>query len=154
PVDALGGGRSGDHWVCSIGQPDGQVRDEVALPTREPCRSCRSVRPVDRQGAPPATAEGDRARHGFEREPDLWRARRQRLQPAFGLHLLSNGRGSHAGPSPPTPPAFSATRRPLTLISAQPPNAPAAMAKRPSSPDEAQKRNGPGTRPHSVRKRL
>jgi len=34
---------------------------------------CRSARPVDRQGTPPATAEEDCARHGFEREPDLRR---------------------------------------------------------------------------------
>jgi hypothetical protein len=35
--------------------------------------------PVDRQGAHAATAEDRRARHGFEREPDLLRPGRQRL---------------------------------------------------------------------------
>jgi hypothetical protein len=43
---------------------------------------------VDRQGAPAATAQDHRARRGFEREPDLWRAGRQRLQRPFRLHLL------------------------------------------------------------------
>ena len=38
----------------------------------KPCRSCRSARPVDRQSAPATTAKDRRARHGFEREPDLW----------------------------------------------------------------------------------
>ena len=46
---------------------------------REPCRSRRSARPVGRQGAPTATAEDHRARHGFERKPNLRRAGRQRL---------------------------------------------------------------------------
>src|SRR5271163_2090019 len=36
-----------------------------------------------------ASAAGHRARHGFEREPDLWRTGRQRLQRPFPLHLLS-----------------------------------------------------------------
>ena len=63
--DALGRRRTGDRRVCSFGQPDGQVRDEVAEPSREPCCSRRSFRPMDRQGAPPATAEDHRARHGF-----------------------------------------------------------------------------------------
>src|SRR5713226_1518099 len=35
-----------------------------------------------------ATAEDHRARHGFEREPDLRRTGRQRLQRALRLHLL------------------------------------------------------------------
>src|SRR6202035_1671954 len=37
-----------------------------------------------------APDENRRARHGFEREPDLWRAGRQRLQRSFRLHLLSS----------------------------------------------------------------
>ena len=32
----------------------------------------RSVRSVDRQSAPAATAEDRHTRHGFERKPDLW----------------------------------------------------------------------------------
>src|SRR6185312_5546074 len=35
----------------------GVLRDKVAEPTREPYRSCRSARSVDRQGAPPARAK-------------------------------------------------------------------------------------------------
>src|SRR6266404_6119237 len=35
---------------------------------------------LDRQGARAAPAEDRRARHGFEREPDLWRTGGQRLQ--------------------------------------------------------------------------
>ena len=53
-------------------RPDGPLRDEVAEPAREPCRAHRSAWPVDRQGAPATTAEDYRARHGFERKPDLW----------------------------------------------------------------------------------
>src|SRR5215471_4383027 len=78
-----------DHRLCRLGQPDGPPRDEVAEPGREPWRPCRSARPMDRQGAPTATAEDHRARHGFERKPDLWRPGRQRLQRPFRLHLLS-----------------------------------------------------------------
>src|ERR1700730_14544742 len=48
-----------------------------------------SISPVDRQGAPATTAEDHRARHGFEREPDLWRAGRQRLQRPLRLSLLA-----------------------------------------------------------------
>jgi hypothetical protein len=39
--------------------------------------------------APAATAQDRRARHGFEREPDLWRTGRKRLQRALRLHVLS-----------------------------------------------------------------
>jgi hypothetical protein len=42
-----------------FGQPDGPLRDEVAEPARQPCRSLRSAWPVDRSGAPAATAEED-----------------------------------------------------------------------------------------------
>jgi hypothetical protein len=35
-----------------------------------------------------ATAQDHRARHGFERKPDLWRAGGQRLQRTFRLYLL------------------------------------------------------------------
>jgi hypothetical protein len=64
---------------CRLGEPDGPVRDEMAEPAREPRRSRRSARPVDRQGAHAATAEDRCARHGFERKPNLRRAGRQRL---------------------------------------------------------------------------
>jgi hypothetical protein len=57
----------------------GRFETKVAEPAREPRRSRRSARPVDRQGAHAATAEGRRARHGFERKPNLRRAGRQRL---------------------------------------------------------------------------
>jgi hypothetical protein len=39
---------------------------------------------LDRHGAPPATAEDDRARHGFEREPDLRRAEGSAYNGHFG----------------------------------------------------------------------
>jgi hypothetical protein len=48
-----------DHRLCRFGQPDGPLRDEVAEPARQPCRSLRSAWPVDRSGAPAATAEED-----------------------------------------------------------------------------------------------
>jgi hypothetical protein len=41
----------------SLGQPDGSLRDEVAEPPRQPCRARRPAWPVDRQGAPAATAD-------------------------------------------------------------------------------------------------
>src|SRR5438067_1882881 len=72
PGDALGRRRPSDRRLCRFRHPDGPLRDQVALPVGEPCRACRSSRPVDRQGAPAATAEDDRARHGFERKSDLW----------------------------------------------------------------------------------
>src|SRR5262249_10207569 len=40
--------------------------------------------------APAATAEEDRARHEFERKPDLRRAGRRRQQRPLLLHLLSS----------------------------------------------------------------
>ena len=49
----------------------GRFETEWLAQARESRRSRRSVRPVDRQRAAAATAEDDRARHGFEREPDL-----------------------------------------------------------------------------------
>jgi Transposase DDE domain group 1 len=52
-------------------------------------RARRSARPVDRQGTSATPAEGDCARHGLEREPDLWRAGGQCVQWPFRLHLLS-----------------------------------------------------------------
>src|SRR3954470_175677 len=60
----------------------------MAEPAREPYRARRSVRSVDRQGAPVATAEDRHTRYGFERKPDLRRTGRQRLQRPFRLHLL------------------------------------------------------------------
>jgi len=87
-ADALGSWRPRDRRVCRLYQPDAPLRDGVADPAREPHCSCRSARPVDRQGAHAPTAADNRARHGFEREPDLRRAGRQRLQRAFRLHLL------------------------------------------------------------------
>jgi hypothetical protein len=95
--DALGGRRPGDHQVSRLGQPDGPFRDEVAVPTREPCRFRRSAQPVDRQDARAATAEGHRARHSFEREPDLRRAGRPRLQRPFRLHPLPPAVRVHMG---------------------------------------------------------
>ena len=42
---------------------------------------------MDRRGTQASSATGRRARHGFERKPDLRRTGRQRLQWAFRLHL-------------------------------------------------------------------
>ena len=66
----------------------GRFETQWLAAAREPCRARRSARPVDRHGARSATAERHRARHGFEREPDLRRAGRQRLERPFRLHLL------------------------------------------------------------------
>src|SRR5262249_29343814 len=70
-------------------ESDGALRDAMARGAQELRCSCRSVWPVDRQGAPAATAEEDRARHGFKREPDPRRAGDERLERPLRLHLLS-----------------------------------------------------------------
>ena len=57
---------------------------------RKPVCYCRFVRPVDRPCARSPPAEKHRARHGFEREPDPWRAGDERLERALRLHLLSS----------------------------------------------------------------
>src|ERR1700724_1970474 len=44
---------------------------------------------MDRPCSWPASAERHRARHGFERQPDPWRAGDERLEWALCLHLLS-----------------------------------------------------------------
>src|SRR5262245_30876190 len=62
----------------------------MARGTREPLCYCRFVRPVDRPCARSPPAEKHRARHGFEREPDPWRAGDERLERALRLHLLSS----------------------------------------------------------------
>src|SRR5499426_3626229 len=51
--------------------------------------SCRPAWPVDRPCAWPKAAAWHRARHGFEREPDPWRAGEERLERPLRLHLLS-----------------------------------------------------------------
>src|SRR5215468_2055641 len=58
--------------------------------TCEPLCSCRLVWPVDRPCARPPPAKGHCARHGFEREPNPWRAGDERLERALRLHLLSS----------------------------------------------------------------
>ena len=58
-------------------------------PARTLCY-CRFVRLVDRPCARSPPAEKHRARHGFEREPDPWRAGDERLERALRLHLLSS----------------------------------------------------------------
>jgi hypothetical protein len=80
----VGSGASPAKWAAS--------RDEVA-PAQKSFRADRSSRSVDRQSASAANAEADRFRHGFEREPDPWRAGRQRVQWRFRLHLLSTSVG-------------------------------------------------------------
>src|SRR5712691_7796785 len=86
--DALGGRRRCTDGSGCLGQPDGALRDRVAGAAREPRHPRQSAWGLDRYGAHAATAEDDRARHGFEREPDLWRTGRQRLQWPFRLYLL------------------------------------------------------------------
>ena len=86
---ALGGRRPGDRRDGCIGQPDGPLRQRVADPAKEPRRPCRFDWPVDRHRAQAAPAEDRRTRHGFEREPDLWRAGGERLQRSLQLHVLS-----------------------------------------------------------------
>src|SRR5262249_56190974 len=90
--------RSGDALDCrrqsgaeerGFAESDGALRDAMARGAQELRCSCRSVWPVDRQGAPAATAEEDRARHGFKREPDPRRAGDERLERPLRLHLLS-----------------------------------------------------------------
>jgi len=50
----------------------------------ENLRPCRSSRPVDRERSPVAASTDYRARHGFEREPDLRRAGGRRYNGHFG----------------------------------------------------------------------
>src|SRR5260221_5954847 len=85
------------RWVVGGGAPMGRAASasqmgrfetEWARTAGEPRRAIRSAWGLDRHREPAATAEDDRARHGFEREPDVRRAGRQRLQRPFRLHLL------------------------------------------------------------------
>src|SRR5580692_1942182 len=89
PANALDGRRRGANGPGYLGQPDGPLRDRVAGAAGEPRCPRRPAWPVDRRGAPAAPAEGYRAGHGFEREPDLRRTGGQRLQRPFRVHLLS-----------------------------------------------------------------
>src|SRR6266446_1097145 len=66
----------------------GALRDRMAGAAGDPRCPRRSAWRLDRHRAPAATAEDHRARHGFEREPDLRRTGGQRLQRALRLHLL------------------------------------------------------------------
>ena len=66
--------RQGGSGLCGFAEPDGALRNAMARGTREPFCSCRLVRPVDRSCARSKAAPGHHARHGFEREPDPWRA--------------------------------------------------------------------------------
>src|SRR6516165_5966406 len=82
--------RQGGSGLCGFTEPDGPLRDAMARGTREPLCYFRFVRPVDRPCARSPPAEKHRARHGFEREPDPWRAGDERLERALRLHLLSS----------------------------------------------------------------
>src|SRR5215813_6527711 len=68
---------------------DAERLHSVARGTCEPLCSCRLVRPVDRPRARPPPAKGHCARHGFEREPNPWRAGDERLERSLRLYLLS-----------------------------------------------------------------
>src|SRR5215475_4091375 len=81
--------RQGGSGLCGFTEPDGPLREAMACGTREPLCYCRFVRPVDRPCARSPPAEKHRARHGFEREPDPWRAGDERLERALCLCLLS-----------------------------------------------------------------
>src|SRR5712664_2218391 len=76
------GGRAPMGQAASASQ-NGSLRDRVADPAGKPRCCRRSAWPVDRHRAPAPTTEDRRARHGFERKPDLWRPGRQRLQRPF-----------------------------------------------------------------------
>src|SRR5262249_8350394 len=71
-------------------EPVGPLGNSGAHGTCDPLCSGRLVRPVDRPCARSPPAEKHRARHGFEREPDPWRAGDERLERALRLHLLSS----------------------------------------------------------------
>src|SRR5262245_10251770 len=79
------GGKAAQGCAAS---PSQMGRDAMARGTREPLCYCRFVRPVDRPCARSPPAEKHRARHGFERKPDPWRAGDERLERALRLHLL------------------------------------------------------------------
>src|SRR6266403_4973619 len=69
-------------------ESDGAFRDALADGAEEPLGARRSIRPMDRSGPWPPSAEGRRARHGFERQPDPWRAGVERVERPLRLHLL------------------------------------------------------------------
>src|SRR5258705_4667580 len=75
---------------CGFAKPDWPFRDAVACSICEPLCCWRFVRPVDRYRPWSSSAERHLARHGFEREPDAWRAREQHVERPLRLHLLSS----------------------------------------------------------------
>src|SRR5262249_40458918 len=70
-------------------QSDGALRDAMARGAPALRCSCPSLWPVDRPCARPKATPWHRARHGFKREPDPWRAGEERLERPLRLHLLS-----------------------------------------------------------------
>src|SRR5262249_35759135 len=88
PVRWIVGGKAAQRSAASPGS-DGALRDAMARGAQELRCSCRPVWPVDRPCAWPKAAAWHRARHGFEREPDPWRAGEERLERPLRLHLLS-----------------------------------------------------------------
>src|SRR3712207_5645707 len=72
-----------------VNQPDGPLRNRGPDPRSKPVRARRPVWALDRPRACSSPGEGDRAGHGLQREPDLWRAGRECLQRPLRLHLLS-----------------------------------------------------------------
>ena len=79
---------TGRQWVGCLGQPDGPLRDEVAGTAGEPRRP-RSAGRVDRRGAQAAATEDHRARHGFERKPDLGEQEGSAYNEYFGCTCLT-----------------------------------------------------------------
>jgi hypothetical protein len=63
--DALDRRRQSSSEVSGIAEPDGVLRDQVARSGKEPIRSRRGT--MDRSHSCSPSADGHRARHGFER---------------------------------------------------------------------------------------
>jgi Transposase DDE domain group 1 len=75
---------------CAASASRWAFRDSLAHGRKEPVRAHRSFRSMDRPRSRSPSAEGRRSRHGFERQPDPWRTRDERLERALRMHLLSS----------------------------------------------------------------
>ncbi len=81
------GGKAAQGLAASPSQM-GRFETPVARGICQPLCSFRFVRPVDRPCAWPPPTKRHRARHGFERQPDPWRAGDKRLEWPLPMHLL------------------------------------------------------------------
>jgi hypothetical protein len=77
-------------WLGEAARPCAALPPMIQLARGicQPLCSFRFVRPVDRPCAWPPPTERHRARHGFERQPDPWRAGDERLEWPLPMHLL------------------------------------------------------------------